>query len=231
MEENSELDVKLKNKKERKIKNILDVLEGMMLTIIILILYMFVRKVCLLYDISNKVGKLDEISNYYVRINEYGNTGFVTIGETYYKDNGNLTNMTWISGENGTQTKIIIYKDANDDKALNYRKLENDNKLELMESTDNMIIQIKSKRLNFNMNSLKNIIKALKDIKDIDTVIYDEIKCYCINFYDGSQVYLEKDTGLPIREIIVSNYRKDIEVRDYTCMINSVTDKDFDIIN
>lgn len=201
----------------KKFKNKLNILKIVLLIIIAIIIVSFASKLYMLFDISSKTKELDNVTNYYAKMHEYQSNGTTIIGETYYKDDSSLTTITSYFENTNNSMKITYYKNAQTNEKFNIIELQNgQSKIENGEVVD---IGKYSRRIDVKINSVNDLWNCLKDIKNISLAKCNSKNCYFIETYDGSQIYIEKETGLPVREIIRDT------VADYWYDLNSVEEQ------
>lgn len=206
----SEVDFLKKHKKKIKI------LKGIILVVVLVYLAFVTKNALIMVSLGAKTNK-NLSDNYYVKQTIYNGESIV-IGETYNKGNKYLTEMNWYSDkEVENARRVISYNDGN---------------------TETTITQINGAIINTangggihfspmgctTIDFFANLQYAF--IIGIDSAECNGKSCYVINGA-GSSRYVDKETGLIVREIENrhDDNVKDI-VRDYDYAFNVVKDSD-----
>lgn len=244
MKKNIEISNKHKENKEinymKKLKNKMSILEVIVLGVLLFLLFLLGQRVFLILKISNLVEKAENISNYSakrciyyvdkVNIADFYSDSYVgnsiRVYETIYKEGSYIVKLVDYS-ENNIQ-KIVTYKNIEDNEALllsNTSRGKVFRKFDDMTMADTMVkITPTNNIINLKCTSLLDFKRILSAIKDIDIIDFSGQKCYQIELWNGNQVVINKNTGLPVREIL-SNVGT-TNISEFYYIINNVTDED-----
>lgn len=236
-----EIDFLKKIKRKSKIKSILMAIG----IILILGLLIFIYKFIQINSMANKSNKLLQENNLYKETIQTSLRDQVAVTKEYYKD-GKYKAIYQTYSNNGIDTCFTIYATVNEDKRLLF--VEN-NKV-LIEKGENTKLKNKEENLKhipfimqMNESLFTKIETAFMMSMDIDT--YGVGKEYYIlrDLFSNSknwEIWIDKETGLPIKEIYKDNAKSFFENTDITMEIKDsiieynyefgvVTDQDVDI--
>lgn len=177
----------------------------------------YIRKFYILFNISNKISNLESITNYYAKVTSIDNDS-LHIVESFVKDNTFLTNLEILARNDAPN--ISMYKNPNENIAYfishNVRHVDVYN--DINASNGLFVVNlIDSSSIIFKESSfIEKLIYVVK-IKNITNTICHNSPCYLIDFYDGSQLWIEKDTGLTLRSNAVDLLR----TQDYEYILNT----------
>lgn len=220
-----ELKVNTTKRDEREVKymkkfsNKMKLLKFIILALIIIYVIIVGRRTFIMTSLSEKAKENQTYNNYYARLYSYqGNT--LTITESYNRGEDYLTTMTSFVNNNQIE-KIIQYKKGNEQITLT----EVDEKKYIHDSKEILgghIIPVTyvSDGLLANMQYAFFI--------GIDKTYCNGKECYIIKG-DSYERYIDKETGLAVREIEKSNKemtRQTDIVVDYKYEFNTVKDSD-----
>lgn len=200
------------------------ILFWILLTIIFVVIVICIgRKIIILNSLSQKAKKYDQATNYYTKMYMYQGEDSVLM-ESFYKDNKNLTTLTTLKGNN----KSIEYNDGKDTTTY----LESNGQKIAFENSDYKI----------------STFTSLEQYKDYITVSFANVfgskiistscngrECYYISELNNSQnlegtsVFIDKETGLPIRILQGGTKSEGNEMNtiiDFDFEFNNVKDKD-----
>ena len=196
-------------------------LKKILIFILIIAVFVFVfvigRKTVILINYSKKMNELSNCENY------------------YYKETRTSSNYS-SSSERWRKDGIILYKT---DKLINYFDLNNKEGFAYY-LKDNTVSKFSGEDFNSSISHNSNIVFTNQFFYDttvtfwrtfflsfdvsIDEDIYNGTKCYVIK-YGLSQLYLDKNTHLPLQKVYQDNLgNKDIE--NYYYEFGNVTDSD-----
>lgn len=198
-----EIDYLKKIKTENRIKSILIAIGIIILILLLLYLIKFIR-------ISNIMGKAEKnlkSQNYYCEKQENSGEDTVSVSKTYYKD-GKYKRTNEIYSDNGKELVSTEYGEVGSDE----RKIVNErDKIVTVYKGDISKILNKEESVKFDIFSLEerkmvyaNLGKAF--LMSVESDSYDSNKEYYILRYKFDkrntwEVWLDKETGLVIREI------------------------------
>lgn len=196
-------------------------LKKILIFILIIVVFVFIfviaRKTIILINYSKKMNELYNCENY------------------YYKETRTSSNYS-SSSERWRKDGIILYKT---DKLINYFDLNNKEGFAYY-LKDNTVSKFSGEDFNSSISHNSNIVFTNQFFYDttvtfwrtfflsfnvsIDEDIYNGTKCYVIR-YGLSQLYLDKNTYLPLQKVYQDNLgNKDIE--NYYYEFGNVTDSD-----
>ena len=214
-ETQEKVNVNFLKKHKKKIK----ILKAIILSIMLIYFAVVVRRTIIMVQLSEKANANRTIDNYYARLYSYqGDTLIIT--ETFNNGEDYLTKMNWYS-KSIPDRKLIFYKKG--DEKINLSEV-GDKKYTL--NNENMI-GTKVNPITFTTNGfLANLQYAF--IIGIDATYCNGKQCYIIKG-NGYERYIDKETGLAVREISKSskNYSRDNDmVVDYKYEFDVVKDND-----
>ena len=214
-ETQEKVNVNFLKKHKKKIK----ILKAIILSIMLIYFAVVVRRTIIMVQLSEKANANRTIDNYYARLYSYqGDTLIIT--ETFNNGEDYLTKMNWYS-KSIPDRKLIFYKKG--DEKINLSEV-GDKKYIL--NNENMI-GTKVNPITFTTNGfLANLQYAF--IIGIDATYCNGKQCYIIKG-NGYERYIDKETGLAVREISKSskNYSRDNDmVVDYKYEFDVVKDND-----
>lgn len=231
-----EIDYLKKIKTENRIKSILIVIGIIILILLLLYLIKFIR-------ISNIMGKAEKnlkSQNYYCEKQENSGEDTVSVSKTYYKD-GKYKRTNEIYSDNGKELVSTEYGEVGSDE----RKIVNErDKIVTVYKGDISKILNKEESVKFDIFSLEerkmvyaNLEKAF--LMSVESDLYDSNKEYYILRYKFDkrntwEVWLDKETGLVIREINRDSSKLYFPGTDIVKKESDIIEKykyDFDIVN
>lgn len=231
-----EIDYLKKIKTENRIKSILIAIEIIILILLLLYLIKFIR-------ISNIMGKAEKnlkSQNYYCEKQENSGEDTVSVSKTYYKD-GKYKRTNEIYSDNGKELVSTEYGEVGSDE----RKIVNErDKIVTVYKGDISKILNKEESVKFDRFSLEerkmvyaNLGKAF--LMSMESDSYDSNKEYYILRYKFDkrntwEVWLDKETGLVIREINRGGSKLYIPGTEIVKKESDIIEKykyDFDIVN
>ena len=189
----------------------------MIILIILLVVFciLTLRKFIIFSNIE-KISK-DKINstNYYIeRVSKVGDS--ITLMKSYNKDENYISESNYISTDNDDkERKIIIYKN-------------NDEKISIIQSGEDKIAFKDSETLmgkvsldTIGLNSMSTSDKLLLSVTSkITSEEYNDKECYVVEPADTWKLWIDKETGLVIRE------ENGMTVQDNLYKFDEVTDED-----
>ena len=202
----------------KKHKKKINILKGIVFAVIVIYLVFVTKNAAIMMSLTAKANNYNT-DNYYVKQFLYNGEALV-IGETYNKENKYLTKMIWYSNEENSR-RVISYKD--------------DNEITTITQINGSTIDTSTYEIRFSpmritpIGFFANLQYAF--IIGIDSAECNGKSCYVIKG-DGYLRYVDKETGLVVREIEKSHDKnvKDI-VRDYDYSFDVVKDSDITLSN
>ena len=220
-----ELKVNTTKRDEREVKYMkkfsgkMKLLKFIILALVIIYVIIVGGRTFIMTSLSEKAKENQSYNNYYAKLYSYqGDT--LTITESYNKGEDYLTTMTRVVNNNQIQ-KIIHYKKGNEQITLT----ESDGKRYMQDSEKILGGQIRPVTY-VSDGLLANMQYAF--IIGIDKTYCNGKECYIIKG-DSYERYIDKETGLAVREIDKSNKeitRQTDIVVDYKYEFNTVKDSD-----
>ena len=220
-----ELKVNTTKRDEREVKYMkkfsgkMKLLKFIILALVIIYVIIVGGRTFIMTSLSEKAKENQSYNNYYAKLYSYqGDT--LTITESYNKGEDYLTTMTRVVNNNQIQ-KIIHYKKGNEQITLT----EVDGKRYIQDSKEILGGQIRPVTY-VSDGLLANMQYAF--IIGIDKTYCNGKECYIIKG-DSYERYIDKETGLAVREIEKSNKeitRQTDIVVDYKYEFNTVKDSD-----
>ena len=192
-------------------------------TLLVLILIQLISRISILMDMANKTKLLDDINNYYATMSSInGSTSFVLT--SYCNDDSLLSNFKQFNDSNNSISELLMYKNTPENEAIvlsshNFQKSQAQIFDLKTEQPSCFIVGLSNRRINFEFNSISDLISTLKDIKSITSVYCNNKNCCSFQMHDGSQIWIDKETALPVKEVLFD------EMTYYTYSLNSVTDE------
>ena len=234
-----EIDYLKKIRRKSKIKSV-----AMAIGIILLVIFiLYINKFIKISSIMNKANKTLESQNYYSEKQEILGDGKVAISKLYYK-NGKYKNVNEIHSDEGIKTQLIVYGEVGKDERIEINEEEKTKIIRKGEISKAFNEEENIKCYQFGKKERNSLIANLGKafIMSINTDTYDVGKEYYVlrNQFEQDQrweVWIDKETGLVIREIQTDGEKRFIvgtdivkEVRDCTTMykyeLNIVQDDD-----
>lgn len=217
---------KVEEKKERGKQSLekYKILFWILLIIILVVIVICIgRKIVILNSLSQNAKKYAQATNYYTKMYMYQGEDSVLM-ESFYKDNKNLTTLTTLKGNN----KSIEYNDGKDTTTY----LESNGQKIAFENSDYKISTFTSleQYKEYITVSFANVFGS----KIISTICNGR-ECYYISEVNNSQnlegtsVFIDKETGLPIRILQGGTKSEGNEMNtiiDFDFEFNNVKDKD-----
>lgn len=202
IKDNKKTDVKNSTKKTGK--KVVKIIIGLILVIVIMFFIHTIRNYVIVTSLQNKVSTYANSTNYYKKTITNENNGTIVTTKYYKKDNKQV--MFLERNINGTITKISIYN--NGERTDMFTEV-GDSKTAKLDSETIFSININNGLETDNnwQTFLQSIIANIKSIK------YNEKQCYIIKYFTSntslvnkdstkeSGAYIEKDTGLNVKEI------------------------------
>ena len=226
--------IKKYNMKMKKLKFIL-------LGILLIFLFSYIRKVIILVGLNNKSNEYTNSSNCYMKtINFTSAAEIMTTLENYKKDGKYIRKIKSLS----ESSKVSTTEYYNGENLNVYNEIE-------LEKKDGEYVLRKTASLNSDKHVIyepiiPNVIDIRHPIRFIGMPIFSTISsekcngkdCYRIVLYsfgdnDGTIYYIEKETGLLLRSIGVSSMYAKVDrekydmITDYQYEFNVVTEEDF----
>lgn len=203
----------------KKFSGKMKLLKFIILALVIIYVIIVGGRTFIMTSLSEKAKENQSYNNYYAKLYSYqGDT--LTITESYNKGEDYLTTMTRVVNNNQIQ-KIIHYKKGNEQITLT----EVDGKRYIQDSKEILGGQIRPVTY-VSDGLLANMQYAF--IIGIDKTYCNGKECYIIKG-DSYERYIDKETGLAVREIDKSNKeitRQTDIVVDYKYEFNTVKDSD-----
>lgn len=203
--------------------------KALLVVLIIFIAFVLVtiRKMVIISNLNNKLSKYTQNTNYYAKLYSYEG-GNIAIVEGYNKENKHLTKYTRV-GQDDTR-KLIVFSDG--EKNNTYIEA-NEEKVAIPNSQGPaMQIQIVDYLYTENLGQLvmNSVVTSIKSVKCNGRVCYYITGAMSSNILTGenSGVYIDKETGLPVRAYGITT-KIDGEtidtITDYNYKFNTVTDE------
>lgn len=219
-----ELTINMHNQKKeinflKKIRRKIYLLFSIILLILISIVIIYTRKFYILSKISNKVNELKNINNYYASVASVENNN-LHIVESYLSNGTLLTNLNIIS-ENDNN-KISMYKNISNNTAF---VTSYPSKTVTFYNDINEIEFIKVGLLNYTSEftdlSFFQLLLYTKNVRNITTSVCDGLECYLVDLYKGTQLWIEKETGLTLRAIVCED-TENTRIYEYKYELNTL---------
>ena len=217
------------------------ILKFILLGILLIFLFSYIRKVIILVGLNNKSNEYTNSSNFYMKtINFTSAAEIMTTLENYKKDGKYIRKIKSLS----ESSKVSTTEYYNGENLNVYNEIELDKK-------DGEYVLRKTASLNSDKHVIyepiiPNVIDIRHPIRFIGMPIFSTISsekcngkdCYRIVLYsfgdnDGTIYYIEKETGLLLRSIGVSSMYAKVDgekydmITDYQYEFNVVTEEDF----
>ena len=212
----------------KKFSNKMKIMKFILLVIAAVFIFVIGRKAIILKSMQSKVMKYKEQSNFHTAITEYRGKS-VTICDVYHKD-GNYLGKIQTAEINSQNDKYFI--SFSDGKKYNTYISKGTEKVAILDQE--MGVSTMDRVNNFlemdAITFLRNLFTT-----HITSIKCNEKECYKINgvistFYSYDAIYLEKDTGLPVRvengTAYINENDKISSIADYFYEFNTVTDED-----
>ena len=217
------------------------ILKFILLGILLIFLFSYIRKVIILVGLNNKSNEYTNSSNCYMKtINFTSAAEIMTTLENYKKDGKYIRKIKSLS----ESSKVSTTEYYNGENLNVYNEIE-------LEKKDGEYVLRKTASLNSDKHVIyepiiPNVIDIRHPIRFIEMPIFSTISsekcngkdCYRIVIYsfgdnDGTIYYIEKETGLLLRSIGVSSMYAKVDgenydmITDYQYEFNVVTEEDF----
>lgn len=217
------------------------ILKFILLGILLMFLFSYIRKVIILVGLNNKSNKYTNSSNCYMKtINFTSAAEIMTTLENYKKDGKYIRKIKSLS----ERSKVTTTEYYNGENLNVYNEIE-------FEENDGEHLLRKTASLNSDKHVIyepiiPNMIDICHPIRFLGMPIFSTISsekcngkdCYRIVLYsfgdnDGTIYYIEKETGLLLRSIGVSSMYAKVDgekydmITDYQYEFNVVTEEDF----
>jgi hypothetical protein len=217
------------------------ILKFILLGILLIFLFSYIRKVIILVGLNNKSNEYTNSSNFYMKtINFTSAAEIMTTLENYKKDGKYIRKIKSLS----ESSKVSTTEYYNGENLNVYNEIE-------LEKKDGEYVLRKTASLNSDKHVIyepiiPNVIDIRHPIRFIEMPIFSTISsekcngkdCYRIVLYsfgdnDGTIYYIEKETGLLLRSIGVSSMYAKVDgekydmITDYQYEFNVVTEEDF----
>lgn len=211
---------------ERKKRKIGKKIGWAVLILCIIFLTIILRRLIILNSIEQKVGAYD-ISNYYTRQYQYSGN-MLTIVETYHKENKTRTDMHFLETRKATFYEDLDTKES----MMKVDNFKNNEKVVVLFPQEKMLMPKMSPTnvisswtgMNFGQKLYTAVI-----MKGITTEEVNGKKCYKIDMFENNQFWLDKETGLSVRNASgtsVINGEEISMVTDYHYSFGTVTEED-----
>ena len=231
--EQIELDYLKKIRIKSKIKSILLAIGIIALIAFIIFLNNFLK----INSIMNKADKSLQSNNFYKETTQMLGNNETSVTKEYYKD-GKYKSIWMIYSDNGVETKMIEYANSNSDERTYIYETEKKAVIEKGDISEMKNDNIKNVPFVTSRNSLFAKI-GTTFVYSIDTDTYDYGKEYYV-LKNRSESNIDKETGLPIREInrggaksfftgtdVVKEVRDTIQTYKYE--FDTVTDEEIEV--
>lgn len=217
------------------------ILKFILLGILLIFLFSYIRKVIILVGLNNKSNEYTNSSNFYMKtINFTSAAEIMTTLENYKKDGKYIRKIKSLS----ESSKVSTTEYYNGENLNVYNEIE-------LEKKDGEYVLRKTASLNSDKHVIyepiiPNVIDIRHPIRFIEMPIFSTISsekcngkdCYRIVLYsfgdnDGTIYYIEKETGLLLRSIGVSSMYAKVDgekydmITDYQYEFNVVIEEDF----
>lgn len=217
------------------------ILKFILLGILLIFLFSYIRKVIILVGLNNKSNEYTNSSNFYMKtINFTSAAEIMTTLENYKKDGKYIRKIKSLS----ESSKVSTTEYYNGENLNVYNEIE-------LEKKDGEYVLRKTASLNSDKHVIyepiiPNVIDIRHPIRFIEMPIFSTISsekcngkdCYRIVLYsfgdnDGTIYYIEKETGLLLRSIGVSSMYAKVDgeqydmITDYQYEFDVVTEEDF----
>ena len=217
------------------------ILKFILLGILLIFLFSYIRKVIILVGLNNKSNEYTNSSNFYMKtINFTSAAEIMTTLENYKKDGKYIRKIKSLS----ESSKVSTTEYYNGENLNVYNEIE-------LEKKDGEYVLRKTASLNSDKHVIyepiiPNVIDIRHPIRFIGMPIFSTISsekcngkdCYRIVLYsfgdnDGTIYYIEKETGLLLRSIGVSSMYAKVDgekydmITDYQYEFNVVIEEDF----
>lgn len=197
----------------KKFKNKMSILKSILLVIIIIFLFIIGRRIVIVTKLSDNAKNIraNTGNNYYAKV-EGIFAGAYSISECYYKDGNYMIKKTSYSKDEGEE-KIIFYKNGTECLLLT------DSKYGKFMNEDVILTEI-SVLPSYEANEALNMALAY----GVEAVTLGEKECYVLKD-KGSEQYIDKDTGLLVKQI----NRQNDTITDYEYEFGIVKDEDLQL--
>lgn len=221
-------EVKYIKKFNKKLKTLKIILIG----ILLIFLFSYIRNIIILVSLNNKVSEYTSSTNYYMKSISHSDEDLIII-ENYKKDDRYIRKLKVLSeisrsgitdycnGETvNTYADMKLYKDGEEELSTKTAKLN---------KTDTQPKPVIPNDIEIN-NPIKLFIIPL--ISTITSEKLNEKDCYKIEMHflnsdSGDTYYIDKETGLMIRKTYIVNNMQNNRISDIQYEFNTVTDEDF----
>lgn len=184
----------MEKQKKTKIKKVLKIVLLLLLVLFILFLVITVRKMVIYHKVAKQIEQYEkDITNYQVKLYLYQGDRIQTVD--YLKRNGIvLANMKMEDGK-----EAVFYKNIQNKEGI-LRINREDEKVALVMSEDKMLVPSVGFGSFVGSNIWTNFIRAITT-KSITIEECNGKECYLFDLYNGSRIWMDKDTALRVREI------------------------------
>ena len=212
----------------KKFSNKMKRLKFILLAIIMVFLIIIGRKAIILKTMQDNVMKYKDQTNFQITITEYRGKS-ITISDIYHKDGKFLGKVQVASINAQEDSKIISYYNGE-----KYNTYISNGSEKVATLNQEFGINVSDRVINFIEMDWRTFIKNLFTTH-ITSIKCNDKECYKIEGvistqYSYDSIYIEKDTGLPVRIESGIAYTNDNEkvssIADYFYEFNKVTDND-----
>lgn len=184
-------------------KLVKQVLIFIVILIFTIVFCVYARKFIILSIISNNINELKTVNNYYAKVISVENDN-LHIVESYITRNETLTNLEVISQDKNSSINTSMYKNETNNIC---QFISHDTKTVKENLDEREIVKVSLFNYTEDFSDL-SFFKRLfytKNVKNITTTNCNDTSCYLIEFNGGTQLWIEKDTGLTLRAIVSSD--------------------------
>lgn len=201
-----EIDYLKKIRRKSRIKSVILAIAIILILLIITYLYKFI----IINNIMNKAEKSLQSSNFYIEVRSKISDNNIIIDKKYYKD-GKYKKITEDYSDEGLKSVHIEYSTINSDERLTINEnaktaiIEKGDLIRDYFNTENSLkyVPFVDKSKNNFVSLYSNLGKAF--LMSIDTYNYYGKQCYVLKYKyekpEKYEVWINKDTGLPLKEI------------------------------
>ena len=196
------------------------------LIILLIIAILITSKIIIVKKILTKFDELDKETNFHIV--SYSHSTNCNLIETWVNDNEGLDKYVEFSNP-----EVIKYNYNNENEGV-YKSYQ--------KNADDKIVLMNEVEQKFDGYGYGNPIKEYADVMrnylkanifsySISSETVNGIECYKIKGrFDDTFVFIDKSTGMKVREIFHNDIANFDEVCDYSITFNTVTDKDFEFL-
>ncbi len=202
------------------LKKIRKKIQLLIITIILILVFIlvfiwgsYVRKFMILSTITDNISNIKNTENYYAKAITIQDHDSLHIIESYVTQKQILTNMKILSDKEIKSSSF--YKNNNEN---GYRFIYHNDKVIQDYKDDSGFIKVGLSNYSDMFTDLNFFDRLLftKKLKNISTSYCRGYLCYFLDFFDGLQLWIDKDTGLTIRAInSAKSQNPDIQEYEY----------------